>query len=85
MVKRFQYQTLLLSHCLQDIRFSETCNGSQTKLSSVSWIQYGQEIPMPELNAFNCRQDMIFLGTRNGSQTKLPSVSWIQYGQEIIM
>jgi len=54
MDKRFQCQILLFSivHIISE--FLETCNGSQTKPPSVSWIQYDWEFPIPELTVVSC-------------------------------
>ena len=55
-------------------------DGSQTEPLSVSWIQYDQEIPIPELTVVSCLQDNRFSETRNALQAKQLFVSWIQYG-----
>ena len=46
-------------HCPHYIRFLESHNGSQIKPLSVSWIWFGQGIPIPELTIFNCPHGII--------------------------
>ena len=43
----------IIVNCQQIIRFSDTRKPSQAKQLFVSWLQYGQEIPISEPTIFN--------------------------------